>query len=70
MRIEDAEREGSSVKQLTQRSILTDINHVEIFVVRITRVGCCIVAAITRLQTPELFMATKETVPEQRATRD
>lgn len=54
------EREG----QLTaERSILTDINRAEIFVVRITRVGCCIVAAVTRLQTSELFMAPKETVP-------
>lgn len=54
------EREG----QLTaERSILTDINRAEIFVVRITRVGCCIVAAVTRLQTSELFMAPEETVP-------
>lgn len=51
--------------QLTaKRSILTDINRAEIFVVRITWVGCCIVTAVTRLQTSELFMAPKETVPE------
>lgn len=51
-------------EQLSPRSILTDINHVDIFAMRITRVGCCIVATVTHLQTSELFMAPKETVPE------